>query len=233
MIVIGVFVAAVLVVVLWPGEKEPEYQGRKLSEWLDTYDSYFGGSKFPTLAEMEAAAEAIRHIGTNSVPVLLRWYCDEPPSWRTKLRNVLGKIPGPLERLDPFKELSPERRFRRHRLARYGWIILGSEAGSAIPALKQLELATNSGSFDAKLILSYIQSDRLTADLAIVADQTSPPLLRALAVRYVGLAGTNAPGVHAALVKALQDNDPFVRNCATNELRRIAPGVLTNEVGGR
>ena len=30
----AVFVAVVLTVVLWPQEKEPEYQGRKLSEWI-------------------------------------------------------------------------------------------------------------------------------------------------------------------------------------------------------
>ena len=34
MIVGGCIVAAVLIVALWPGEREPEYQGKKLSEWL-------------------------------------------------------------------------------------------------------------------------------------------------------------------------------------------------------
>jgi hypothetical protein len=228
----GMIVAAVLVVVLWPGEKEPEYQGKKLSEWLDTYDSYFGGSQFPTLGGMEEAAEAVRHIGTNCVPVLLRWYCDEPSSWRTKLREILQKAPGRLGRLAAYKEPSPERRFRRHRLARYGFIILGPQASSAIPELKRLERATNSASdsADARLVLSYIQSDRLAANLAIVVDEQSPPLLRALTVHSIGVVGTNAPGVQSAIVKALQDNNSFVRSCATDEVRRIAPEVLTNGV---
>src|SRR4051812_26853176 len=29
-----IFVAAVLTVVLWPREREPKYQGKKLSEWI-------------------------------------------------------------------------------------------------------------------------------------------------------------------------------------------------------
>jgi len=38
-LIIGVvvFVAAVFVTVLWPEEREPEYQGRKLSKWLEIY----------------------------------------------------------------------------------------------------------------------------------------------------------------------------------------------------
>jgi hypothetical protein len=33
-----IVVAMVGMVVLWPGEREPEYQGKKLSEWLEMQD---------------------------------------------------------------------------------------------------------------------------------------------------------------------------------------------------
>ena len=58
-------VVAVVAVAFWPGEKEPEYQGKKLSEWLATQGNDDQGQ-----AKTEAAEGlvAIRNIGTNAVP---------------------------------------------------------------------------------------------------------------------------------------------------------------------
>src|SRR4051812_12829515 len=63
----GVVVVAA-VVLLWPrGEREPEYQGKKLSEWI-------GDEGNPR------QADAVRHIGTNALPFLIGWIRYETPA---------------------------------------------------------------------------------------------------------------------------------------------------------
>jgi len=51
---------------VWLKEAEPEYQGKRLSKWLQIY-----GNPANT-QDKELAAEAVRQIGTNAVPVLLK-----------------------------------------------------------------------------------------------------------------------------------------------------------------
>src|SRR3954453_8434930 len=53
---------AVLVVIVWPGEKEPEYQGKKLSYWI-------GRSR--NVDTTKEATAAVQQIGTNALPYLL------------------------------------------------------------------------------------------------------------------------------------------------------------------
>jgi hypothetical protein len=37
-VMLGALVAGVAIVAFWPGEKEPEYKGKKLSEWVAVYN---------------------------------------------------------------------------------------------------------------------------------------------------------------------------------------------------
>jgi hypothetical protein len=65
-------------------EHEPTYAGKRLSEWvmrLSSKNSLEGESE---------AEEAIRHIGTNSLPYLLKWISYEPAPWRIKLFETAG-----------------------------------------------------------------------------------------------------------------------------------------------
>jgi hypothetical protein len=74
------FIAAV-VVIAWPrGPKEPEYQGRKLSEWMHLAGLSRGfdpsaGVGDPSLEESKAA---IRAMGTNCLPYLVECIRYEP-----------------------------------------------------------------------------------------------------------------------------------------------------------
>ena len=54
--------------------REPVYQGKPLSFWLEQYSGQISGGAFipnRTKAVREQAATAIRHIGTNAIPWLL------------------------------------------------------------------------------------------------------------------------------------------------------------------
>src|SRR5436190_21954088 len=75
--------AAILTALLWPRDREPQYQGKSLSQWLEVYSR----DADPT------AAAAVHEIGTNAVPWLLKWIRYERSDWREKVGAAIGKLP--------------------------------------------------------------------------------------------------------------------------------------------
>jgi hypothetical protein len=138
LILLGCGLAGVVAALVWPGEREPVYQGKKLSEWLLAYDLGFANDAERTFLnrsiteEHPAADDAIRHLGTNALPCLLRWIKYEPPLWRKKANPALLRIPVASIR---------QRLFEGDRLAIdavCGFKALGSEANPAVPDLARL-----------------------------------------------------------------------------------------------
>jgi hypothetical protein len=122
------------VVAFWPGEQEPEYEGCKLSEWLETYQYSYSEI---TVNRQIVAAEAIRRIGTNGIPWLVKWLCYEEPPWKKHLYVLRDKLPGTFRRsfLGHWMfnmEVEPK---RRRSGARIGIRILGANASGAVPGL--------------------------------------------------------------------------------------------------
>jgi hypothetical protein len=104
------------VAVLWPGSrKEPEYQGKKLSEWLYPNFSATG---------FEAATNAVRAVGTNALPWMLEGIAYEP----TRFRRFLRRLPTDLYRL-----AAPEEVRRIEALRAFAIL-----KGTAQPAVSQL-----------------------------------------------------------------------------------------------
>ncbi len=178
--VLGLMVVLTLAWVVFTPEKEPEYQGKKLSEWL---------LEFRTGGEWKKAHDAIQIIGTNAIPLLLDWIAYEPPesgdrtdgllntirvNWRTTslyLEEVLYTMR--LHR-DP-----PEALYARRRDALTAFQILGPIAEPAVPALSQLL-------YDVK------EDDELNAQsLALALARVSPtycaPLYTALTNRNLAV----------------------------------------------
>jgi hypothetical protein len=60
----GCVLVAIGIVAFWPGEREPEYNGKTLSKWLKIYKSPSADFTAPTQIE---AADAVKHIGTNAI----------------------------------------------------------------------------------------------------------------------------------------------------------------------
>jgi hypothetical protein len=135
---LGVAVAAVA---FWPGPKEPEYQGKKLSEWVDRasvdrdYWKVFGTLE---VEEMAAQRKAIQQIGTNSIPYLVDWLGFERSSWRTRCFAAYTNLPNGL-RNDSFGKrlLGPDAKTRRDGVISAFWF-LGPRASNAVPALTNL-----------------------------------------------------------------------------------------------
>jgi hypothetical protein len=93
------------VVAFWPGEKEPEYNGKRLSEWLDIACTNMSSLEEASavlagnFAEIKSkplleAVQAVRGIGTNAVPCLVRWAAIDPrPPWKEKVAAIYWKLP--------------------------------------------------------------------------------------------------------------------------------------------
>lgn len=90
------------VVASWPGPKEPNYNGKSFSEWLwiigtnsttdrqiinDSADLSGITNELPKVIE---AVRAVRAIGTNALPHLIKWTLD-PPAWRRASLKPIGR----------------------------------------------------------------------------------------------------------------------------------------------
>src|SRR5258706_10188766 len=88
LIVAACGVLAVVAALFWPsGEREPEYQGKKLSWWIR------GATQISVRAppgNLERA-EAVRKIGTNALPFLVKWIDFGSPPKVSKIVVAIGR----------------------------------------------------------------------------------------------------------------------------------------------
>jgi hypothetical protein len=161
-ILLGVMVAAVLAsVVFW--EREPRYQGRALSTWIDReidaqYEANGDSESYELDPKWRAATNAVYQIGTNAVPWLLKWSNASDSKLHAEFLNWLDS----------------HRRLRRLRLhfrsaadrrgeANIGFILLKDRAKPAWPVFVQwaadLDPARRTRGWD---LLMYTDADRET-----------------------------------------------------------------------
>ena len=159
-IVVGAVVVAVIgMVVFWQGQKEPEYQGKKLSEWVEIcsrYDRFakYGGPAVPE-EQLRVAVKAIRQIGTNALPLLVHWL-EIDRATGGHMYRAAEKLPAKLrhQRIVSDYLTRPHKHFAA---AQIGFEILGSEAFYAIPDLARLvERGTGQTSGEAVKILFHL-----------------------------------------------------------------------------
>src|SRR5438045_1460156 len=95
-------------IALVSGDNEPVYQGKPLKQWMNLYlwpddptaselfrsrvrglpNSFYEGR----YVRQSEAGEAVRHIGTNAIPTLLKWEDkDAQVAWKLKVRTKLPK----------------------------------------------------------------------------------------------------------------------------------------------
>ena len=129
-------------------EQEPSYKGRLLSQWLeDVIPSEVGSPQRPP-------SEAIRAMGTNAVPTLLKWISYE---------RSAPQQPSQTEEAAP-RHLSPEERADRTRDAFWA---LGAVARPAIPELTRL----------ARTSSDPWRAERCAISLAFIGPEAIPNLL--------------------------------------------------------
>ena len=209
-IALAVVLVALISVAVWQllrsQVREPVYQGKTLSNWLERYSakgSYIG------LRPEPVADEAVRQIGTNSIPTLLH-----------KLRAHDSKLKLALLRL------SDEQHFIRFwslpaffptRQAAVAFHALGAQASNAVPFLIQTyrEKIGSDSQCGCAEALGWIGPAASEAIPDLVSAATnSDHTLRWVAVAALAHLHTETKLVLPVLVAALRDPDPVVRKHA-------------------
>ena len=175
-----IFAAAIFVaigvVVFWPGPKEPQCNGKKLSEWLE-----FSRNLRAADPVGRSAQDQVRQIGTNALPWLVRWLNYDTPPWKDKLRRTkfFDHMPQPLQRLILKREIHSANAYE-------GFRILCGTASPAIPDLAGM--ITNYPRLSAQfalLSLSQIGDDAIWPLLEVATNKARPFPLRDVAFNAI------------------------------------------------
>ncbi len=215
LIVLAVCAAVVaLVIALIP--REPRYDGRTLSEWIA--DSAPRKSPDP---EQTRAVEAVRHIGTNGLPWLVKWIGAKEPAWQLKLINKPSRLPLWI-RHRVLPRLFRINSYHFHqRLALDGFVILGPEAAPAVPDLLQIVASSPNGS-PASGALEDIGIAGLPPALNVLTNRANSAEVRVAAAIWITRTDPKAESemIVSLMAQCLRDRNPKVT--------RLAAGVLAN-----
>jgi hypothetical protein len=123
LLVIVVAAVAAGLVLLWPrGPKEPVFQGKRLSQWLEKDFIHTGD-----MHSYEKAKQAIHAAGTNALPFFLYQFTVSESRLGAKFRRWLSSFSKGHLQIDPLRD--------RLTIASYGMRLMGSNAVPALPTL--------------------------------------------------------------------------------------------------
>ena len=180
LISIGVLFAGLLAVFL-AHTAEPSYQGHTLSEWVNA-----AWIKSPAMRPTKfyatplEAVVAIKSIGSNAIPTLLRWSQLKPSTMKSRLNSLLDR-----QRLVTFRF---ETVANRQIMAGIAFNVLGTDA---LPAVTALEKILQRGDLMGRLeaLDCLVSIDAGTGQLLPVflrALHNSDPAIQRSAARYLG-----------------------------------------------
>ena len=206
-IAVAVLFVALVSAIVWDGlrshEREPVYQGKRLSVWLKSFDLS------TPKEEADLAADAVRHIGTNALPVLLEMICskDRDSRWESLLAWINHR--------QSLVHLPVQPGLARRTRAASAFHALGASAKSAVPALNQA-LFNNPDNTEASLALVVIGPEAMPS--VMQGTTNNDPRIRAAAVRTLGGMSFDADAVVPVLIKSLKDDSGEVRFSAAFSL---------------
>jgi len=211
-ILLGCGIAIVLVLTLWR-EREPRFENHSLLEWIAITDH---GDKDSEFSKKEGE-EAVRHIGTNALPFLIKCIQYRERPWQTHLGALFHKLPDELA--NPLSDLIVGHGAERQEAAFSGLYILGPDAKGAMPALTNLLTTQPQLAEYCLTVLAQIGGDGLTPILNALTNQASPHRIAAFDA-LVGF-GTNRPLdriVISTLTDCLSDTNRDLAFCAAQIL---------------
>ena len=235
--------------VLRPHDSEPTYKGRPLNYWLGTYGP---GNSFATQTN---AVEAVRQIGANAIPALLRRFNAHDSRFKLTLIRLAQK--------QHHINLNLRTAEQKHSDALFGFMALASNGKSAVPDLLQIYNQRRPGPYDDPVTIAQILANmgpaasnavpRLVQDTTetnylirsaavwtLGAIHSNPALtvpaltaslrdpadsIRGTAARGLGNFGSDAQSAVPELILALTDIGPFTRNNAAKALKLIDPAA--------
>jgi hypothetical protein len=181
-------------------EREPEYQGKKLSEWLDMLDQTDDAR-----AQAQIVGEALGNMGPEGLRWMLKSLRYEEPGWRSMVHNTVGRLPAQLVPEGVVFSLSQNKRWQRADAAAYMFFALGPRATNAIPELCRMMGDKKAGvaSKRAVFVLASLGKSGLAPLLAALSDPRQSN--RVEIVQSISEMGTNAGPAVPVLVKCLND----------------------------
>jgi hypothetical protein len=217
-IVLGVLLLAVVGTIAWlsmrPDAEDPVCQGKRLSVWLGSYDPH---TRYLSLSP--EADEAVRQLGTNAIPLLLRRLRAKDSPFKEKLYALAQK--------QHVIKVSYTSATRQHLQGAAGFEVLAASGKSAVPALIELYSQDNSDCYAL-----YYLSDSL-ASVGPDAKAAVPALIHRLGhtnenVRFgaasaLGQIHSEPQVVVPALISCLSDQSPTGRMNAAIALWQFGP----------
>jgi hypothetical protein len=210
LVVVTCGVLAVVVGLLWPGEREPVYQGKKLSEWLEA-----GASKYDDAPEEQLARIAVKQMGTNALPYLMEAIAYEPSALKRKLIQAVKSGQARPTRVGTFIIRKLTAGDRHAEFAEYGFRVLGATASPVVPELaRRLNNTNGYVAVRAMNALVFVGEAGLAPLLAVLADERHfNRIMVARSVLSLYLCTrtrTNAAAALPVLIRCLKDNDEGV-----------------------
>ena len=211
---------AVATVAFWPEPKEPEYQGKKLSEWAEIYRTSFNpvpGEEEPPKdsAERREAVQAAHYAQAKLLPRAVDMIRYEKPEWKTAVEhfmevrlNVRSWCPNFI--WFPFYEDKGEDNMVYFEM-------LGPDASPAVPELAHVMSHAESSRVRerAMFALSCIGKEGLGPLMAVLGDSENPDRRRVVyALLDMRRRGGDPSSAVPLLVRRLKDPDPNVCSAA-------------------
>ena len=201
---VGLFVGLFAYTVLTLPPCEPRYQEKPLHYWL----SRIHNQSLP-LDEQHHTRIAVTSIGTNNLPLLLKWFREEEPpqsepAYRKAINWLLSR-----QRFSPYRL---EHNYRPSRPSMAMWVFTDfpDVAAKAIPQfIACLSDKDDTIKGKAALVLGKIGQPALTALIPVLSGTNE--IARALAAWAVGALGTNATNLRPQIETMLNDPSIYVR----------------------
>jgi hypothetical protein len=214
--------------VLRPQEREPAFQGKSLSFWLSEYHENFNTGMEEGVKARELAENALRKIGTNAIPTLLKMAAKRDSFVVTKLVVLWAWQMREVSYLPAWIQFpgwySNQGAFLNEEAA-LGFELLGADAQQAVPALIGIyEQGISPQSQDATyraLVAIGPGALRMGTPSFLRRATSSDATVRRIAVQALAEVDAEPREVVPALVKALSDTDPIVRLSAATGLGRF------------
>jgi len=194
--------------ILRQDSRRPVYHGKTLTLWLQTYTSANRGAP-----EWKEADEAVRHIGTNALPVLLRLISAKDSALELRLVALARK-----QRLIKIHFVPAA---QRNIQASRAFIVLGDTAKGAVPALvKMFDEGLSADSLSAiEDSLTWIgPAARPALPVLLRTATNSNSRVRANALWALGEIHAEPRVCVPALIHGLNDPDNWVRLSAAHAL---------------
>src|SRR4051812_1919353 len=131
-------IAAVIAIIIALIPREPKYEGRTLSEWIKEANPRHSAHR-----KQPKDYEAVRHIGSNALPWLIKWISlKDPPAWKLRLLATSQTLPQWMQ--DRFvRQILGEVSNQKYReMAADGFVILGPRASPAVFDLLEIEASS-------------------------------------------------------------------------------------------